>query len=235
MAVNPEPVNQARENALHLIMGAPNTFAMTDAFRAFVEQLRQHVMQLYSQREQKIVAETHRIEVAGRRPDAAPDKSAAPSEGRSALDTVATRIDHVVVAVHDLAGAIEFFTARLGFHDEPLAGGDSTGIAALTAGGVTVVLVGAEASDSAARYLADHGSGVQHIAVEVLDAPYARASLDATDAPLLTDVVVDDHGHEQFFTIEDPSTGVQVGFISRTGHRVGVSAANVRALFDRLV
>ena len=181
-----------------------------------------------------LLAETHRIEVAGRRPDAAPDKSAAPSEGRSALDTVATRIDHVVVAVHDLAGAIEFFTTRLGFHDAPLAGGESAGIAALTAGGVTVVLVGPEASEAAARYLAEHGTGVQHIAVEVLDAPFARASLDAADAPLLTDVVVDEHGHEQFFTIEDPSTGVQVGFISRTGHRVGVSAANVRALFDRL-
>jgi AraC-like DNA-binding protein len=61
MAVNPEPVNQARENALQLIMGAPGTFAMTDAFRAFVEQLRQYVMQLFSQREQKIVSETHRI------------------------------------------------------------------------------------------------------------------------------------------------------------------------------
>ena len=61
MAVNPEPVNLARENAIQLIMGAPSTFAMTDAFRAFVEQLRQYVMQLYSQREQKIVTETHRI------------------------------------------------------------------------------------------------------------------------------------------------------------------------------
>jgi len=61
MAVNPEPVNQAREKAIQLIMGAPNTFAMTDAFRAFIEQLRQYVMQLYSQREQKIVSETHRI------------------------------------------------------------------------------------------------------------------------------------------------------------------------------
>jgi len=61
MAVNPEPVNRARENAMQLIMGAPNTFAMTDAFRAFVEQLRQYTMQLYSQREQKIVSETHRI------------------------------------------------------------------------------------------------------------------------------------------------------------------------------
>ena len=97
-----------------------------------------------------LLAETHRIEVAGRRPDAAPDKAAAPSEGRSALDTVATRIDHVVVAVHDLAGAIDFFTARLGFHTEPLAGGESTGIAALTAGGVTVVLVGAGAGAAAA-------------------------------------------------------------------------------------
>jgi AraC-like DNA-binding protein/ligand-binding sensor protein len=61
MAVNPEPVNQARENAIQLIMGAPSTLAMTDAFRAFVEQLRQYVVQLYSQREQKIVSETHRI------------------------------------------------------------------------------------------------------------------------------------------------------------------------------
>ena len=61
MAVNPEPVNQARENAIQLIMGAPNMFVMTDAFRAFVERLRQYVVQLYSQREQKIVSETHRI------------------------------------------------------------------------------------------------------------------------------------------------------------------------------
>jgi AraC-like DNA-binding protein len=61
MAMDSEPVNQARENALQLIMGAPNTFAMTDAFRAFVEQLGQYVMQLFSQREQKIVSETHRI------------------------------------------------------------------------------------------------------------------------------------------------------------------------------
>jgi AraC-like DNA-binding protein/ligand-binding sensor protein len=61
MAIDSEPVNQARENAIQLIMGAPSTFAMTDAFRAFVEQLRQYVMQLFSQREQKIVSETHRI------------------------------------------------------------------------------------------------------------------------------------------------------------------------------
>lgn len=60
-AVDPGPVNQSRENAVQLIMGAPTSYAMTDAFRAFVEQLEQYLMQLFSQREQKIVSETHRL------------------------------------------------------------------------------------------------------------------------------------------------------------------------------
>ena len=53
-------------------------------------------------------------------------------------------------------------------------------------------------------------------------------------ASLLTDVSVDDDGHEQFFAADDPATGLQLGFISRTGHRVGVGTANVLALFDAL-
>lgn len=61
MAVNPDSINQSREKAIQLIMGAPTSFAMTDAFRAFIEQLRQYVLQLFSQREQKIVSETHRL------------------------------------------------------------------------------------------------------------------------------------------------------------------------------
>jgi AraC-like DNA-binding protein/ligand-binding sensor protein len=61
LSLQPEPVNQAREKAIQLIMGAANSFAMTDAFRAFVEQLLRCVMQLFSQREQKIISETHRI------------------------------------------------------------------------------------------------------------------------------------------------------------------------------
>ncbi len=180
-----------------------------------------------------LLSETHRIEVAGARPDPAPDKLAA-SQQRSAIDTVATRIDHVVVAVKDLDRAVDLFSNQLGFHREPLAGGEAPGLAAMTAGGVTVVLVSAEASPSIADYLATNDSGVQHIAIEVLNARYARASLEANNAALLTDIVVDEHGHEQFFTVKDPMSGVQIGFISRTGHRVGVSAANVLALFDSL-
>ena len=39
---------------------------------------------------------------------------------------------------------------------------------------------------------------------------------------------------EQLFTVVDPATGVQLGFISRTGHRVPISGHNVRALFSAL-
>jgi len=181
-----------------------------------------------------LLAETHRIEVAGSRPDAAPDKSAAPESIRSALDTVASRVDHIVIAVRDLDAAEATLTERLGFHRVPMAGREAPGIRAVAAGGVNLVLVGPEASPAVSTYLERHGSGIQHIAIDVLNAGYARAALTAVDAPLLTDIVVDTDGHEQFFTTQEPSIGVQFGFISRTGHRVGVGADNVLALFEAL-
>jgi chorismate mutase-like protein len=179
-----------------------------------------------------LLTETHRIEVAGHRPDPAPDKQAV-GAGSSGLDTVASRVDHVVVAVPDLAAATASLVQRFGFHEVPLAE-PHEGMAAIAAGGVTFVLVSPEASPAVAQYVTDHGGGVQHVALEVLNAGYARACLAETGAPLLTDVVVDADGHEQFFAADDPATGVQLGFISRTGHRVGVGSANVLALFDAL-
>lgn len=182
-----------------------------------------------------LLAETHRIEVAGHRPDPAPDKVAAPDGERSGLDTVATRIDHLVVAVEDLEASVAALTSSFGFHRTALAGGEVNGITALVAGGVTIVLVGPEASPAVATYLSRHGGGIQHVAIEVLNAEFTRACLTEAQASLLTDVVVDAEGHEQFFAARDRTTGVQLGFISRTGHRVGVAAANVLALFDTLV
>jgi chorismate mutase-like protein len=179
-----------------------------------------------------LLTETHRIEVAGHRPDPAPDKQAV-GAGSSGLDTVASRVDHVVVAVPDLRPAVDSLVQRFGFHEVPLAD-PQAGMAAVSAGGVTFVLVSPEASPAVARYVQARGGGVQHVALEVLNAGYARACLAEAGAPLLTDVVVDDDGHEQFFAADDPATGVQLGFISRTGHRVGVGTANVLALFDVL-
>ena len=182
-----------------------------------------------------VLAETHRIEVAGRRTDAAPEKSAlrdnrqgTPTDIHTALDTVATRIDHVVVTVDDLAVAVKHFTDKLGFHVQAT-DHDQPGIAALVAGGVTLVLVSPEAGSEVAAHLATHGPGIHHIAIEVLNAEYARRALsEITDTTPLVD---DAHGHEQFFTVRDADSGVQLGYIARTGHRVGVATKNILAAF----
>lgn len=179
-----------------------------------------------------VLTETHRIEVADQRADSAPDKRAA-GLGTSGIDTVTSRVDHVVVAVDDLDAAVTSMVTRFGFHESPTAG-EAPGVRAVTAGGVTFVLVGREASPAVARYLDQHGGGVQHVALEVLNAGYARTCLAEDGAALLTDVTVDDDGHEQFFAALDPATGMQLGFISRVGHRVGVGAENVLALFETL-
>ena len=181
-----------------------------------------------------LLTETHRIEVAGHRPDAAPEKPATTGEVRSGLDTVATRVDHIVIAVDDLDVATTTLQSRFGFRKVAMAGPAKPGICTLAAGGVTLVLVGQEASPSVADYLEHHGSGVQHVAIEVLNAGFARACLADAGTPLLTEVLVDDDGHEQFFAATEPAAGIQLGFISRTGHRVGVGADNVLALFDAI-
>ena len=169
-----------------------------------------------------VLSETHRIEVAHERGEASPTKIA--DTLLSALDTVAVRIDHVVVAVVDLATASAFLTT-LGFSIEQTEDAD---IVAATAGGVTVVLVGPGNDPAVRAHLDAHGSGVQHIA------GFVQQALAAAGVPLLTDVVVDAAGHEQLFTVVDPATGVQLGFISRTGHRVPISGHNVRSLFSAL-
>ncbi|NDH45173.1 MAG: chorismate mutase family protein [Actinobacteria bacterium] len=171
-----------------------------------------------------LLSETHRIEVAHVKPFEKPSKVA--DVLASALDAVACRIDHVVVAVANLAAASTFLAA-IGFAINDT---DDAAIKVAEGGGVTVVLVG-PGDKAVDAHLAEHGSGVQHIAIEVLNAGYMQELLRAANIPLLTDVVVDAHGHEQIFTVLDPATGVQLGFISRTGNRVPMSGQNVRALF----
>ncbi len=180
-----------------------------------------------------VLAETHRIEVAGRRTDGAPIKPAAASMTHTAvdtaMDTVSTRIDHVVVAVEDIDRAVDAFTSRLGFHRLPDSS-DRDGIAVIAAGGVTLVLVGPTAGPDVAAHLEAHGSGIHHVAIEVLNAGYAHATLTEPGS-VVTPLIVDEEGHEQFFTVRDDSSGVQFGFIARTGHRHGVATKNVLEAF----
>ncbi len=54
-------VNLAKDRAVQIIVGSPSSFAMAEAFRSFVEQLRVQMVQLFSQRDEKIVSETQRL------------------------------------------------------------------------------------------------------------------------------------------------------------------------------
>jgi 4-amino-4-deoxychorismate mutase len=176
-----------------------------------------------------LLSETHRIEVALERPEAAPVKVAEPS-GDTELDTVACRIDVDDGNDHVVDAARTFFS-KMGFRVEAT---DDPAMFLAEAGGVTVVLLGAGDDPAVRAHLDEYGSGVQHIAIEVLNAGFTQQALARTGVPLLTDVIVDQDGHEQLFTVLDPATGVQLGFISRTGHRLPMSSHNVRALFTAL-
>jgi chorismate mutase-like protein len=176
-----------------------------------------------------LLSETHRIEAAESRTEPTPTKDAG-ARTRSELDTVAVRIDHVVVAVADVEAAREFFNG-LGFTTSST---DDSEVINAVAGGVTVVLVGPNHNPAVHRRLSEHGSGVQHIAIEVFNAGITRDALDSAGIPRLTDIVVDNEGHEQVFAAVDPTTGVQLSFISRTGHRVPMTSHNVSAMFEAI-
>jgi chorismate mutase-like protein len=181
-----------------------------------------------------VLAETHRIETASHAGGPRIDRDRPIPE--SALEVAACRIDHVAVAVPDVDAAASFFVETLGFRvaerrtDE--GGLDS---AVVEAGGVTIVLTGGHASDSrTARWLAEHGPGVQQLAVEVLNAGFVREALAASGARLLTDVTVGSNRLEQFFTLRDEASGLRLGFVSRTGDRAGFDGENIRALSEAM-
>jgi AraC-like DNA-binding protein/ligand-binding sensor protein len=54
-------VNAAKERTVQTLMGSPSSFVMAEAFRGFIDQLQQQLMQLFSQRDEKIVTETQRL------------------------------------------------------------------------------------------------------------------------------------------------------------------------------
>jgi hypothetical protein len=135
----------------------------------------------------------------------------------------------VVIAVADLGPVTSTFTQNLGFH-LPSPASECPGIVVLAAGGATLVLVSPEADPSVAAHIDRFGAGIHHVSLEVLNADYAHTTLTAAGAEL-TPIVIDEHGHEQFFTVRDSESGVQLGFIARTGHRVGVATRNILESF----
>jgi len=61
LGTNAMAVNAAKERAVQVIVGSSSSFAPAEAFRGFVEQMRLQLQQIFSQKDEKIVAETQRL------------------------------------------------------------------------------------------------------------------------------------------------------------------------------
>jgi hypothetical protein len=94
-----------------------------------------------------------------------------------------------------------------------------------------IALIAPTGDPAVAQHLETHGAGISRVVIEVLNTAYAQNELVRADPSLITDLHVDDDGHEQFLSVLDPVTGMQMGFISRTGHRVPLTGASVRGMF----
>jgi methylmalonyl-CoA epimerase len=137
------------------------------------------------------------------------------------LQDCITGIDHIAVAVPDLAEAIDWYTNKLGFHlvEERETRGEHTSMlsAVVTAGTAAVVLIqGTSPKSQVSRFIEKFGAGVQHVAFGVRDMDEAMGRVQscggATDTPLIVDT-----GIRQAFLRRDPGSGVRVELIERTG------------------
>jgi methylmalonyl-CoA epimerase len=97
-------------------------------------------------------------------------------------------IDHVAVAVNDLEAAIQVFESVLGMkmkHREDVAG-FKVKIATIATGGTDIELIQATSPDSPiAKFVAERGPGLHHVALAVPDIDTALAMLREQGVPLI--------------------------------------------------
>ena len=97
-------------------------------------------------------------------------------------------IDHVAIAVEDLDATVALFEKTLGLkvtHREEVAG-SRVRVATLSTGGTDIELVQGTAPDSPiAKFLAERGPGIHHIAFEVSDINAALAALKEQGVQLI--------------------------------------------------
>jgi methylmalonyl-CoA/ethylmalonyl-CoA epimerase len=101
------------------------------------------------------------------------------------------RIDHVAIAVPDIAEALGFFQTSLGLRVDrtDFEAGQGVKIAFMPVGETEMELVEPVESDSGvARFLEKRGPGIHHICLEVEDLDAALATMRANGAQLINEV-----------------------------------------------
>lgn len=149
------------------------------------------------------------------------------------LGSSVMKLDHVAIAVPDLAKAIGWYTEQCGFRllERRATRGLNTGMtsAVVAAGDVVIVLVqGTEPDSQVSRFVAACGAGVQHVALQVRDLDRALKSLNRLGVRNDTGII-EGTGIRQVFLHRDDRSGVRLELIERHGGEF--SDDSVRQIF----
>lgn len=142
-------------------------------------------------------------------------------------------VDHIAIAVRDLAESVAMYTDSLGYRlvDRRVTRGERTGMisAVLRLGPVTTVLVqGTEPESQVSRFIERFGPGVQHLALAVRDLEAAIDLLRDHGVAFETPII-DSAATRQIFTVRDGRFGVRYELIERRGE--GFADDSVERLF----
>jgi methylmalonyl-CoA/ethylmalonyl-CoA epimerase len=130
-------------------------------------------------------------------------------------------LDHVAIAVEDLALATSWYIDKLGFTliEERETFGERTSMlsSVLKCGQAVIVLIqGTCPQSQVSRFIEKFGPGVQHIAFSVTDMDEALRRVASSGGTTDTEVIADD-GIRQVFLRRDAGSGVRVELIERRG------------------
>lgn len=151
--------------------------------------------------------------------------------GLKTLEDLVLNIDHIAIAVRDLATGIAWYEG-LGFTmlERRMTEGEHTAMlsAVMQAGRAIVVLLqGTSPESQVTRFIDRFGPGVQHIALEVTDLDLALARVREAGGEVEARTL--DDGIRQLFLRRDPGSGVRVELVERRGG--SFTDASVRQLF----
>jgi methylmalonyl-CoA epimerase len=145
-------------------------------------------------------------------------------------------IDHIAIAVTDIASSLQWFRDVLGFTlvDQQEIQGRLTGmkIAILKFGSATFVLVqGTTPESQISKFVEENGPGVQHVALKVDDVEAVARSITQRGGQIDTKIV-STGAAKQTFVKRERLSGIMIELIERDDSEL--SKESITSLFEEL-